>query len=510
MDEENNMYYQTSPNNMDLNFSFTSTTTDRTFTTTNSARSSIARSSLTLSFSFNEPRLSTTGSPSPAAISTVNPLHHHSQDPHWSAIKTATNLSSDGKLNLRHLKLLRHVGTGNLGRVFLCKLRDCNTENTNFALKVVDREKVNSKKLAHVRTEAEILSMLDHPFLPTLYAHIEASHYTCLLIDYCSNGDLHSLLRKQPGNRLPIDSVRFYAAEVLVALEYLHALGVVYRDLKPENVLLREDGHVMLSDFDLCFKSDVVPTLNNNSRVKKIIKRRSSCFGSSTTNGEVLEEVVSSTEFVAEPVTAFSRSCVGTHEYLAPELLSGNGHGNGVDWWAFGVFIYELLYGTTPFKGVTKDNTLRNIASSNKQVRFDHVAAENDTNNNKVGMAEARDLIELLLVKDPKRRMGCTRGATEIKSHPFFDGIKWPLIRNYKPPVVPGLVVKKNTRSSHVSSHVFSKKKTSCLWRRVGNLIKRSNSKKGSSSRRYYNYHSLNSDYNNGNFHVNHHKVIKG
>ena len=221
-----------------------------------------------------------------------------------------------------------------------------------------------------------------------------------------------------------------------MALEYLHATGVVYRDLKPENVLLREDGHIMLSDFDLCFKADVVPILENRAGTRPV----RGCFGLR----KAAEKVVA--EFVAEPTEAFSRSCVGTHEYLAPELVVGTGHGNGVDWWAFGVFIYEMLYGTTPFKGGSKEATLRNIAST-RQVKFQ----ARDDEEKGVGIAEARDLIERLLVKDPKKRLGCARGATDIKRHPFFNGIKWPLIRTYTPPEARGAARKTKGHVSHVT-----------------------------------------------------------
>ncbi|KAL4278277.1 hypothetical protein GQ457_03G025350 [Hibiscus cannabinus] len=458
----------------DLDLSFTSTTTDRTFPCS-SARSSLARSSLTLSF--NESRLS---SSTTTTTTNITPLHHRKLDPRWSAIKAATNLSSDGNLHLRHLKLIRHLGTGNLGRVFLCHLRDCN--NATFALKVIDRDTLSNKKLSHVQMEAEILSMLDHPFLPTLYAHIEASHYTCLLIDFCPNGDLHSLLRKQPGNRFPLAAVRFFAAEVLVALEYLHALGIVYRDLKPENILLREDGHIMLSDFDLCFKADMVPTLKFLRRQRGKSKRN--CFSGGGSGEE--EEVFP--EFVAEPTTAFSRSCVGTHEYLAPELVSGTGHGSGVDWWAFGVFIYELLYGTTPFKGGSKESTLRNIASSRK-MKFPQAE--------ELGSAEARDLMEKLLVKDPRRRLGCSKGAQEIKQHPFFDGIKWALIREYKPPEVVGGVARRRGHVGHVKRRRWFWKALDCLMIRNKNKGSLSYSLLGSriNASNYYDYvHNNNSN----------------
>lgn len=190
-------------------------------------------------------------------------------------------------------------------------------------------------------------------------------------------------------------------------------------------------------------------------------------------------------EFVAEPVAAFSRSCVGTHEYLAPEVVLGNGHGNGVDWWAFGVFLYEMLCGTTPFKGWSKEKTLRNIATGDK-VRWFHVA---EGEREEEGMREARDLIERLLEKDPGRRLGCVGGATEVKRHAFFEGIKWPLIRMYRPPEIPGMMTWTAKKGrSHVGSHVMHRRKR--WWWKGLDYVLRRNSSKG------YRY-SLN--YSNGN-----------
>ncbi|KZV28209.1 protein kinase PVPK-1-like [Dorcoceras hygrometricum] len=476
MEQDDCLYYSNLADS-DLDLSFTSVATTAT---TVSARSSLARSSLTLSF--NESRLSTTSNTtfSSTAVPNANHRPHRSHDnTNWAAIKAATTLSHDGALHLRHLKLLRLVGSGNLGRVFLCRLRDY--DHANFALKVVDRDSLTSKKLSQVQTEAKILSTLDHPFLPTLYAHLEVSHYTCLLMDYCPHGDLHGLLRKQPMNRLSVQAVRFFAAEVLLALEYLHSRGIVYRDLKPENILIREDGHIMLSDFDLCFQSDVSPRLENRTQINAGSR---SCF----VQRQRLERV---TEFVAEPTAAFSRSCVGTHEYLSPELASGGGHGNGVDWWAFGVLIYELLYGTTPFKGGSKDSTLRNIAS-NRGVRLLAPVGERE----EPGMAEARDLIEKLLVKDPRKRLGCARGATDVKRHPFFNGIKWPLIRAYRPPEVRGLVVKWSKSRANVGG-VSSPRWRRCFWKKLACFMRIKASK-----------YRLNCNHNYYS-HVDYHKIKK-
>ena len=147
-------------------------------------------------------------------------------------------------------------------------------------------------------------------------------------------------------------------------------------------------------------------------------------------------------ELVAEPTGARSLSFVGTHEYLAPEIIKGDGHGSAVDWWTFGIFLYELLYGRTPFKGSGNRATLFNVIG--QPLKFPETPT--------VSFA-ARDLIRGLLVKDPQQRLAYKRGATEIKQHPFFDGVNWALIRSMTPPHVPkpfemATSTKTNTASS--------------------------------------------------------------
>lgn len=129
---------------------------------------------------------------------------------------------------------------------------------------------------------------------------------------------------------------------------------------------------------------------------------------------------------IAEPTNARSMSFVGTHEYLSPEIIRGDGHGSAVDWWTFGIFLYELLHGKTPFKGNGNRETLFNVVG--QPLKFPEGSAASFA---------AKDLIRGLLVKDPQKRFGYKRGATEIKQHPFFSSVNWALIRSSIPPEIP-------------------------------------------------------------------------
>ena len=230
-------------------------------------------------------------------------------------------------------------------------------------------------------------------------------------------------------------------------------LGIVYRDLKPENVLVRAEGHIMLSDFDLSLRCSVSPTLVQSSSCNSsggggigggaLLDDENavqSCIQPSTFLPRILPTKKnrksksdfglfvggSLPELMAEPTNVRSMSFVGTHEYLAPEIIRGEGHGSAVDWWTFGIFLYELLHGTTPFKGQGNRATLFNVVG--QPLRFPESPAVSFM---------ARDLIRGLLVKEPHKRIAYKRGATEIKQHPFFEGVNWALVRSAMPPHVP-------------------------------------------------------------------------
>ncbi|XP_042057620.1 serine/threonine-protein kinase D6PK-like [Salvia splendens] len=379
---------------------------------------------------------------------------HKANDTRWEAILAVRSCNS-GALELKNFRIFKRLGCGDIGSVHLAELIGT---RTLFAMKVMDKEALASrKKILRAQTEREILQSLDHPFLPTLYTHFETEKFSFLVMEFCPGGDLHALRQKQPGKFFPEHAARFYLAEVLLALEYLHMLGIIYRDLKPENVLVRDDGHIMLSDFDLSLRCAVSPTLVKSSNITAESKNsgycvqptcmepscaiqpaciQPTCFGprfgkskkdkKSKPKTEVFNQVTPLPELIAEPTSARSMSFVGTHEYLAPEIIKGEGHGSAVDWWTFGIFLYELLFGRTPFKGAGNRATLFNVVG--QPLRF----PDSPT----VSFA-ARDLIRGLLVKEPQHRLAYRRGATEIKQHPFFQSVNWALIRCASPPDVP-------------------------------------------------------------------------
>ncbi|KAF7806362.1 protein kinase PINOID 2 [Senna tora] len=378
---------------------------------------------------------------------------HKANHAAWEAISRLRRDINGGHLGLHHFRLLRRLGGGDIGNVYLCQIRNplVVVGSNLYAMKVVDREALSVRnKLQRAEMEKQILGMLDHPFLPTLYADFDASHYSCLLMEFCPGGDLYASRLRQPRQRFPIQSAKFYAAETLLALEYLHMMGIVYRDLKPENVLVREDGHIMLSDFDLSLKCDVVPKLLRSKSTFRTTTRNPSSSSSphacatpmskskregrvTTIIRENVNAVQREPELVAEPINARSKSFVGTHEYLAPEVISGQGHGSAVDWWTFGVFLYEMLYGRTPFKGENNGKTLINILK--QPLAFPRIAASSSKEFEE--MVRVQDLITKLLVKNPKKRIGSCLGSVEIKRHEFFKGVNWALIRSVKPPEIP-------------------------------------------------------------------------
>lgn len=247
---------------------------------------------------------------------------------------------------------------------------------------------------------------------------------------------------------------RFYAVELVLVLEYLHNFGVVYRDLKPENIMIQESGHIMLVDFDLSKKLYLRSTPSSScnsspgsdsSPEKDRRKRRPSRFSCYCHSGISLYDSDIPNQLNAIPTSRSmsdsvekSNSFVGTEEYVAPEVISGEGHDFAVDWWSLGIVLHELIYGTTPFKGANRKETFHRIITKEPELSG--------------ATTPLRDLIKKLLEKDPERRIQ----VKDIKSHDFFKGVKWDTILEIsRPPYIPQNEIKDSTGFSQKDVESF-------------------------------------------------------
>ncbi|KAL5833781.1 hypothetical protein ACOSQ3_017455 [Xanthoceras sorbifolium] len=347
---------------------------------------------------------------------------------------------------LEDLRGIKVLGKGAMGTVFLVHDRAADpSARCPFALKVVEKSSLHTKYDAErrARWEIQVLTRLSHPFLPRLIGSLENPDFLAWAVPYCPGGDLNVLRYRQNDRVFSPAVIRFYLAEIVCALEHLHSMGIVYRDLKPENILVQQSGHVTLTDFDLSRKltkktEQQHQQQNHNDVVVQIPERSSKKHRRMLTRWiQVLPDAKKGLKKVksarVSPVSrrkpSFhngerSNSFVGTEEYVSPEVVRGDGHEFAVDWWALGILTYEMMYGTTPFKGKSRKETFRNILMN--QPEF-------------VGIrTDLMDLIQRLLEKDPTKRLGYDRGACEIKDHVFFEGVRWDLLTEVlRPPFIP-------------------------------------------------------------------------
>ncbi|KAI7880284.1 kinase-like domain-containing protein [Mucor mucedo] len=310
---------------------------------------------------------------------------------------------------------IRMLGKGDVGKVYMVKQKET---DKLFAMKVLSkREMIRRNKIKRALAEQEILTTSNHPFIVTLYHSFQSQDYLYFVMEYCVGGEFFRALQMRPGKCLTEDGAKFYAAEVTAALEYLHLQGHIYRDLKPENILLHQSGHIMLTDFDLSKGSHPPgkPTVVKSSspHVPPSIDTKS-CVNNLRTN-----------------------SFVGTEEYIAPEVIKGCGHTSSVDWWTLGILIYEMLFGTTPFKGSGRNETFSRILHCDVQFGEQPAPYKSHVSNN------GKNLIRKLLHKDETKRLGSRAGASDIKAHAFFKSINFALLRHCTPPITP-LVQKPN------------------------------------------------------------------
>ncbi|XP_053126580.1 ribosomal protein S6 kinase alpha-5 isoform X4 [Hemicordylus capensis] len=292
-------------------------------------------------------------------------------------LKNANLTGHVEKVGIENFELLKVLGTGAYGKVFLVRKISGHDAGKLYAMKVLKKATIiqKAKTTEHTKTERQVLEHIrQSPFLVTLHYAFQTDTKLHLILDYINGGELFTHLSQR--ERFTEDEVRIYIGEIVLALEHLHKLGIIYRDIKLENILLDSDGHVVLTDFGL------------------------------------------SKEFVSDENERAYSFC-GTIEYMAPDIVKGGekGHDKAVDWWSLGVLMYELLTGASPF---TVDG------ERNSQTEISRRILKSEPPYPQEMSALAKDIIQCLLMKDPNKRLGCgPSGADEIKQQPFFQKINW-------------------------------------------------------------------------------------
>ena len=288
------------------------------------------------------------------------------------------------KAKLEDFSIIRLIGIGSYGKVYVASKK---RTNKLYAIKVLNKEFINNKNQKNnIITERNILLKLNHTFIMKLDYAFQTKESLYFITQFMHGGELNYHLYKEKNSYFNEEKARFYAAEIIIGLNYLHENNCIYRDLKPENVLIDKNGHIKLTDFGL--------------------------------------------SKICEDFPCKTKTLCGTPEYLAPEILFENEYGIEVDWWSLGVIIYEMISGYLPFRIISGEKITKNVYKK-KIKMFNHFSRS------------AKDLIKKLLELNPKKRLG----FKQIIKHPFFKGIKWDKIekKEVEPPFVPDLNEKNNS-----------------------------------------------------------------
>ncbi|GAA5834206.1 hypothetical protein JCM9279_004245 [Rhodotorula babjevae] len=291
--------------------------------------------------------------PTPQVVLSPTPSHGSS-----ASRKTSSRYS------LTDFTFIRTLGTGSFGRVHLVRSQH---NQRSYAIKVLSKERVvKMKQVEHTNSEREMLERVRHPFLVNLWGTFKDSKNLYMVMDFVAGGELFSLLRKS--QRFPDPVAKFFAAEVALALDYLHSLEIIYRDLKPENILLGADGHVKITDFGF-----------------------------------------------AKHVPDITWTLCGTPDYLAPEIVQSRGYNKSVDWYALGVLMFEMLAGYPPF--FTEDSNPMRLYEKIIAGKIRYPA---------YFTPEAKDLLKSLLTNDITKRFGnLANGSRDIFGHVWFQEVDW-------------------------------------------------------------------------------------
>ena len=297
------------------------------------------------------------------------------------------------KQSVHEYESIAIIGRGAFGEVHVC--REISTGKI-YAIKKIKKETLIQKnQVIHIRNEQLFMSKAKSPWIVELKASFQEDDYLYLVMEFLPGGDLMSLLIKK--DKLTEEEARFYIAELILAVDSIHKLDCIHRDIKPDNVLIDKNGHIKLSDFGLAKVSE---KLFQNFKDKDFDKDK-------LTHKKIY-------------------SCVGTAYYVAPEVLNKTGYGKDIDWWSVGCIFFEMLVGYAPFCSEETNKVCYKVINWQKYLKIpDDIVVSK----------EAEDLINRM-INNSNKRLG-RNGIEEIKAHPFFKGLDWDNIRNMKAPFIP-------------------------------------------------------------------------
>lgn len=310
------------------------------------------------------------------------------------SVQASTTVST-ARVSMNDFAFQKVLGKGSFGKVMLAELKG---KGQYFAIKALKKDVVlMDDDVECTMVEKRVLALAwENPFLTHLYCTFQSKEHLFFVMEYLNGGDL--MFHIQDKGRFDLYRATFYAAEIICGLQYLHSKGIVYRDLKLDNVMLDKDGHIKIADFGMC-KENIIG------------ENRATTF-------------------------------CGTPDYIAPEILLGQKYSFSVDWWSFGVLLYEMLIGQSPFQGDDEDELFDSI-----RMDVPHYP--------RWITKEAKDLLEKLFERDPTRRLGV---VGNIRGHAFFKTINWPALekREVPPPFKPK--VKSSSDCSNFDREFLSEK----------------------------------------------------
>uniref|UniRef100_A0A0A9X946 Serine/threonine-protein kinase tricornered n=1 Tax=Lygus hesperus TaxID=30085 RepID=A0A0A9X946_LYGHE len=322
------------------------------------------------------------------------------------------------RLGVEDFEPLKVIGRGAFGEVRLVQKKDTGHV---YAMKILRKaDMLEKEQVAHVRAERDVLVEADHQWVVKMYYSFQDPINLYLIMEFLPGGDMMTLLMKK--DTLSEECTQFYIAETALAIDSIHKLGFIHRDIKPDNLLLDARGHIKLSDFGLCTglkKSHRTDFYRDLSQAKP-----------SDFNNYVLATNPMDSKRRAESWKknrrALAYSTVGTPDYIAPEVFLQTGYGTSCDWWSLGVIMYEMLIGYPPFCSENPQETYRKVMAWRDTLVFPPEVPISE---------EAKETV-LRFCSEADTRLGAGRGNDELRHVPFFRGVDWDHMRE-RPAAIP-------------------------------------------------------------------------